>query len=68
MLVLKSTIFAYIEKTKPGIGNEVWLTDAVELMRNDGHRIFGFVFYGTRYDIGTFESLREADKLEQLEK
>jgi dTDP-glucose pyrophosphorylase len=68
MLVLKSTIFSYIEKTKPGVGNEVWLTDAVELMRREGHRIFGFVFKGMRYDIGTFESLREADKMEQMEK
>jgi len=68
LLILKDTIFAYIEKTKPGKGNEIWLTDSVELMRSDGHRIFGFVFDGTRYDIGTFESLRAADKMEQLEK
>ena len=68
LLILKHTIFAYIEKTKPGKGNEFWLTDSVELMRSDGHRIFGFVFDGTRYDIGTFESLREADKMENLEK
>jgi len=68
LLILKHTIFAYIEKTKPGKGNEIWLTDSVELMRSDGHRIFGFVFDGTRYDIGTFESLREADKMENLEK
>jgi glucose-1-phosphate thymidylyltransferase len=68
MLVLKSKIFSYIEKTKPGVGNEVWLTDAVELMRREGYRIFGFVFEGMRYDIGTFESLREADKMEQMEK
>ncbi len=52
----------------PGVGNEVWLTDAVELMSREGHRIFGFVFEGMRYDIGTFESLREADKMEQREK
>jgi hypothetical protein len=37
-------------------------------MRSDGHRIFGFVFDGARYDIGTFESLKAADKMEQLEK
>jgi len=68
LLILKSTIFNYIEKTKPGKGNEIWLTDSVELMRRDGYEIFGFVFSGTRYDIGTFESLKEADKMEQMGK
>jgi glucose-1-phosphate thymidylyltransferase len=68
LLILKGTIFAYIEKTKPGRGSEIWLTDSIKLMRSEGHKIFGFVFGGTRYDIGTFESLRDADKMEQLEK
>lgn len=68
LLILKSTIFDYIEKTKPGRDGEIWLTDSVELMRRDGYEIFGFVFSGTRYDIGTFESLREADRMEQLGK
>jgi len=68
LLILKDTIFDYIEKTNPGRDNEVWLTDSVELMRSDGHKIFGFLFSGARYDIGTFESLIEADKMEQLVK
>jgi len=67
LLILKSKIFDYIEKTKLGRGGEIWLTDSVDLMRRDGHKIFGFVFRGTRYDIGTFESLREADRMEQRE-
>ena len=68
LLILKSVIFNYVEKTKPGRGNEIWLTDSVELMRRDRDKIFGFIFSGTRYDIGTFESLKEADKMEQMEK
>lgn len=66
LLILKSIIFDYIEKTKPGRDGEIRLTDSIELMRRDGHEIFGFVFGGKRYDIGTLEALREADKMEQM--
>jgi UTP--glucose-1-phosphate uridylyltransferase len=65
--ILKSSIFSYIEKTKPGKGQEFWLTDAVDKMLQDGHAFFDYVFGGKRYDIGTFESLREADMIEQKE-
>lgn len=68
LLVLNSIVFDYIEKTKPGRGGEIWLTDSIELMRKDGYDVFGFVFSGARYDIGTFESLEEADKMEQMGK
>ena len=64
LLVLKSTVFEYIEKTKRGINNEIWLTDSVELMRQNSCKLFGYPFTGKRYDIGTFDSLIEADKLE----
>ena len=67
LLVLKSEIFNAIKKTKKGINNEVWLTDSVELLRKNGKKIFGCECLGTRYDIGTFESLKEADRMEQKE-
>ncbi|MHA1839744.1 MAG: nucleotidyltransferase family protein [Candidatus Ranarchaeia archaeon] len=65
VLILKSVVFDYIRRTKPGKNGEVWLTDSVDLMRKDGRKIFGYFFRGTRYDIGTFESLKEADMMEQ---
>ena len=68
LLILKSTIFDYVKKTKPGRDAEIWLTDSIDLMRRDEYEIFGFVFSGMRYDIGTFESLREADMMEQMVK
>jgi glucose-1-phosphate thymidylyltransferase len=68
LLILKSVVFDYIEKTKPGRNDETWLTDSIELMRRDGYEIFGFVFRGARYDIGTFESLTKADMMEQMGK
>jgi dTDP-glucose pyrophosphorylase len=64
MLVLSPAIFKYIEKTKPGRGDEVWLTDSIRLMWKNGHKIYGYLFKGTRYEIGTFEALIEADKHE----
>jgi glucose-1-phosphate thymidylyltransferase len=68
LLVLRSVIFDYIEKTKRGINNEVWLTDSVELMRQNACKLYGYAFQGKRYDIGTFASLKEADKMEQENK
>ncbi len=64
LLVLNPLIFEYIRRTKPGKNNETYMTDAVELMRKDGHAVHGHVFEGARYDIGTFESLMAADRLE----
>ncbi|MFX0142074.1 MAG: nucleotidyltransferase family protein [Candidatus Hodarchaeota archaeon] len=68
LLVLKNIIFKYINNTKVGKNNEIWLTDSVDLLRKNGNKVLGYIFKGMRYDIGTFESLMEADKLEQLEK
>lgn len=62
-MILGNEIFDYIVDTKPVINGELWLTDSVNLMRLDGKRVLGDVFSGIRYDIGTFESLIEADKL-----
>ena len=67
LMILNNKIFGYIDKTKPGINNETWLTDSVELMRLSDDRVMGYVFEGVRYDIGTFESLIEADRLENKE-
>ncbi|MFO8110072.1 MAG: nucleotidyltransferase family protein [Thermoplasmata archaeon] len=64
LMVLNSDIFRYIRRTEPGKKGEIWLTDSIELMRQDKNAIYGYIFTGKRFDIGTFESLREADKLE----
>jgi len=67
LLVFKNSVFDFIEKTEIGKNREYWLTDSVEIMRNKGKRVIGYMFKGKRYDIGTPESLLEADKLEQTE-
>jgi glucose-1-phosphate thymidylyltransferase len=64
-LILKSKVFDYIENTKSGKESEVWLTDTIDLMKKSGCKIYGYIFNGKRYDVGTFQSLQEADRLEQ---
>jgi len=49
--VFTSEIFNYLDQTKPGLGNEIQLTDAMQTMLND-QDIYGYQFDGIRYDIG----------------
>ncbi|WGI17669.1 nucleotidyltransferase family protein [Methanonatronarchaeum sp. AMET-Sl] len=65
LMILDQEIFRYIEEIEPGKDNELWLTDAIEQMRKDNNTVKGYEFNGTRFDIGTFKSLRQADKKEQ---
>ena len=49
--VLPAKIFGILEETKPGLGGEIWLTDAMKrLAREDG--MVGVDFEGVRYDAG----------------
>jgi UTP--glucose-1-phosphate uridylyltransferase len=49
--VLPAKIFPLLEETKPGLGGEIWLTDAMkQLARTDG--MLGVDFEGIRYDTG----------------
>ncbi len=45
-------IFYYINKVKPGLNNEIQLTDAMQLMLQE-HDMYGLRFDGKRYDIGS---------------
>ncbi len=49
--ILTPTIFECIEKTTPGKGNEIQLTDALRLLL-DQEEIYGYTFEGRRYDVG----------------
>ncbi|MEM3860573.1 MAG: UTP--glucose-1-phosphate uridylyltransferase [Candidatus Micrarchaeaceae archaeon] len=51
---LEPNIFEYIKKIKPGVNGEYQLTDALKLLCKD-KPIFGYIFNGKRYDIGTKE-------------
>jgi UTP--glucose-1-phosphate uridylyltransferase len=45
-------IFTYLDRVKPGLNNEVQLTDAMQLMLQE-HDMYGLRFNGKRYDIGS---------------
>lgn len=47
--ILTPTIFDAIERTLPGKGNEIQLTDALRLVRE---KRYAYVYRGKRYDIG----------------
>ena len=49
--ILSPDIFDHIEKTMPGKGGEIQLTDAIERLRNT-RRVLGYHFEGHRHDIG----------------
>lgn len=49
--VLTPDIFALLEKTLPGAGGEIQITDAIEVQARNG-RCFGLRFTGIRYDTG----------------
>ena len=49
--IFSNKILALLEKTKPGAGNEIQLTDAIKVMLND-LPVFAYQFEGTRYDCG----------------
>ena len=60
--ILEPVIFDAIRRTKPGIGGEIWLTDALQLLLREGHEIL-CVRLGRgehRLDIGNFLSYYQA--------
>jgi UTP--glucose-1-phosphate uridylyltransferase len=52
--VFTPKIFECLEKTGPGVGGEIQLTDAIKLLLSS-ESVFAFQFSGRRYDIGTKE-------------
>jgi UTP--glucose-1-phosphate uridylyltransferase len=49
--VLTPDIYGAIDRTRPGRGGEVQLTDALQLLARE-RPVFAATFSGTRYDIG----------------
>ncbi|ODS41427.1 MAG: UTP--glucose-1-phosphate uridylyltransferase [Candidatus Altiarchaeales archaeon WOR_SM1_79] len=52
--VLSPRIFGCIERTEPGVGGEIQLTDAIRLLLAS-EKVYAYEFTGKRYDIGTKE-------------
>lgn len=49
--LLTKDIYEILEKTQPGAGGEIQLTDAMAVLARDG-KMMGVDFYGKRYDMG----------------
>ena len=60
--ILKPGIFDALRRTKPGVGGEIQLTDAIRLMMQEGATVYGVRLNEdeTRYDIGNFGSYFKA--------
>jgi UTP--glucose-1-phosphate uridylyltransferase len=56
--VFAPTIFEALQRTKPGAGGEIQLTDAIRLVIRDGGKVYGMLLRGEerRFDIGNFDS------------
>jgi UTP--glucose-1-phosphate uridylyltransferase len=56
--VFSPAIFDYLEKTPPGKGGEIQLTDAIRLLIQSGRKVLGvrLTLDEPRFDIGNFES------------
>lgn len=50
--VLSPAIFASLERTQPGAGNEIQLTDGISEMMRNGERVIAYVMKTNRYDVG----------------
>jgi UTP--glucose-1-phosphate uridylyltransferase len=50
--VLSPRVFASLERTKPGAGNEIQLTDGISDMMRSGERVIAYVMQTNRYDVG----------------
>ncbi len=49
--ILIPEIYDYLARTKPGVGGEIQLTDALAALKED-HPVYAYEFKGTRYDAG----------------
>ncbi|MFZ3077332.1 MAG: nucleotidyltransferase family protein [Candidatus Aenigmatarchaeota archaeon] len=58
LYVFNRKIFDFLEKTRPGVNNEVQLTDAAKASLK-GSASYGFVMKGKRIDVGTWDFLKE---------
>lgn len=56
--VLAPSIFDALKRTRPGVGDEIQLTDAIRLLLKEGGKVYGVRLNRSekRYDIGNFGS------------
>jgi len=67
--VFEPKIFEYLKRTKPGLNEEIQLTDAMRLALKSGEKINGFVLKGKYIDIGKWKTVLKTERelLENLD-
>ncbi|MCP1375428.1 UTP--glucose-1-phosphate uridylyltransferase GalU [Dyella lutea] len=58
--VLPGRIFELLERTTPGAGGEIQLTDAIEALLKEQGKVLAYRFQGTRFDCGNKAGLVRA--------
>jgi UTP--glucose-1-phosphate uridylyltransferase len=58
--ILQPEIFEILEKTPPGQGGEIQLTDALRTLAKDKKSVYAYNFEGRRYDVGDKQGYLEA--------
>ena len=58
--VLPGRIFELLERTTPGAGGEIQLTDAIEALLKEQGKVLAYRFEGTRFDCGNKAGLVRA--------
>ena len=58
--VLPGRIFELLEKTTPGAGGEIQLTDAIDALLKEQRKVLAYRFAGTRFDCGNKAGLVRA--------
>lgn len=57
--IINPAIFDILEKTKPGKGGEIQLTDALKVLAQH-EAMYAYIFEGRRYDVGDKQGFLEA--------
>lgn len=57
--VFTKNIFKHIENTEPGIGNEIQITDSINMLAKE-EGAYGYIYEGKRYDVGDKQGFLEA--------
>lgn len=60
--VFDPKIFDYIQKTEPGLKNEIQITDAMQLAIKSGETIYGQVLSGRYLDIGKWHTVLNVER------
>jgi UTP-glucose-1-phosphate uridylyltransferase len=59
--VLDPNIFWYLKRVKPGVNNEIQLTDGIKMALENGEPYRGLIFRGDRFDCGSVLGYLEAN-------